>query len=151
MNSKISILIKLIFCIIIFISFFSCLNPKDDENKRELPKLNEQQDFLESITLTIYLNENNEVFIDDKKEEIENINKFISDFVYNNKSKAVIALRFEKETMYKLYIDVQNVIIKEIGQLRNKVAIEKFAKNFQNLTEKQRDSIKATYPIKIIN
>lgn len=62
---------------------------------------------------------------------------------------AVISLRNDFGTTYGTYLMVQNELMAAVNELRNGKAMEKWNKNFDDLTEEQQDAVKLIYPQKI--
>lgn len=60
-------------------------------------------------------------------------------------SKQVISLQNDRGTSYEMYIKVQNELASAYRELRNKLAMEKFNKKFDQLEKEQADAIKEVY------
>ncbi|MBE0639840.1 MAG: biopolymer transporter ExbD [Bacteroidales bacterium] len=63
---------------------------------------------------------------------------------------AVISLKNDRGTSYKMYIAVQNELAAAIAELRNELSMEKFGKRFTELTiDTQIEAIQSAVPIPI--
>lgn len=63
---------------------------------------------------------------------------------------AVISLKNDRGTSYKMYIAVQNELTAAIAELRNELSMEKFGKRFTELTiDAQVEAIQSAVPIPI--
>jgi biopolymer transport protein ExbD len=67
----------------------------------------------------------------------------------DNPQKAVISIKHSRETSYKKYISVYNELLAAYNEIRNKYAMQKFGKPFDQLTEAQQKEVKDAYPQKI--
>lgn len=61
-------------------------------------------------------------------------------------SKGIVSLQNDLGTSYGMYIKVQNELIAAYNEVRDKVAMQKFGKHFDNLPEDKQDAIKDYYP-----
>lgn len=64
-------------------------------------------------------------------------------------SKQVISLQNDRGTSYEMYIKVQNELASAYRELRDKMAMEKFSKKFDQLEKEQADAVKEVYGQKI--
>ena len=63
---------------------------------------------------------------------------------------AVISLKNDRGTSYKMYIAVQNELAAAIDELRNDLSMEKFGKKYTELiSEEQADAIQKAIPVPI--
>lgn len=100
--------------------------------------------------LKIYLNEKSEIIAKDKIINLTELRELVREYESKNKSESIIALKTERETMYKIYIEVSNVIVEEIRILREKVSRKKYKTEFDKLTTEQASEIIKMYPQKIV-
>lgn len=63
--------------------------------------------------------------------------------------KHVISLRCDRGTSYKAYIAVQNELVGAYNELRDKLAQQKWGKNYLDLNEDQQKAVRDIYPQKI--
>ncbi|KAB1159591.1 hypothetical protein F7018_04590 [Tenacibaculum aiptasiae] len=101
--------------------------------------------------INVYINGDNQIFIDNEKVSLKQLKKRIRDYQLKNKSKSIISIKADRATMYSTYVDVQKTIIQEIKKLRELLAKEKYKTTFDKLNKKQLIQIKKTYPQKIIS
>lgn len=64
-------------------------------------------------------------------------------------SKQVISLQNDRGTSYDMYINVQNELAAAYRELRDKLAMEKFNKKFEQLEKDQAEAIKEVYAQRI--
>lgn len=96
------------------------------------------------------MNEKSEIIVKDKIINLTELRKLVRDYESNNKSESIIALKTERETMYKTYIEVSNIIVEEINLLREKASRKKYKTEFEKLTTEQKSEITKMYPKKIV-
>ncbi len=117
---------------------------------RKLPKTYANQEGYDlTNAMKISLNENSEIFINNKKVTLVELKKLVREYELKNKKESVISLKNHRETMYKTYIEVQNAIVNEIKALQNELAQEKFSLNLEELSKTQLDGIQEVYPMNI--
>ena len=64
-------------------------------------------------------------------------------------SEGVISLQNTRDTSYSVYIQVQNELTRAFNEVRDDVAMQKFGKVFNDLTEEERKVITKAIPMKI--
>ena len=64
-------------------------------------------------------------------------------------SEGVISLQNTRDTSYQRYIQVQNELTRAFNEVRDEVAMAKFGKNFNDLSEEERKVITKAIPMKI--
>jgi biopolymer transport protein ExbD len=131
----------------VFFLFDTISYVNDDGLIRKLPEIQEDDtEYDLSKAIKIYINGNNQIFVNDEKVDIDNLKIKVKDYEEKNKSESLIALKYERETMYQTYVDVQNAIVGEIKELREKLANQKFNSSLENLTKEQLLEIRKIYP-----
>ena len=129
---------------------FEIINPDIGIN-RKLPEANPMDKrYNLDKALNVYLNSQNDVFVNDKKVTLIELKKQIIKYESKFKSESVIVLKAERETMYKEYIAVQNTLINAISSLRDKLANEKYNTAFDRLDKIKTKEIKAIYPLNVV-
>tara|TARA_R110002051_G_scaffold1113_2_gene5630 strand:- start:11 stop:916 length:906 start_codon:yes stop_codon:yes gene_type:complete len=131
---------------------FDTINYTNDSGiSRKLPEFKENEtEYDLSKAINIYIDVNNQIFVNKEKVDIEKLKVQIREYEFKNKSESIISFKAERETMYKTYVDVQNAIIGEIQILREQLAKEKYNTELDKLTEEQQSEIKKIYPKKIV-
>jgi Biopolymer transport protein ExbD/TolR len=122
-------------------SGFSTITSENEESQIE-------QDFTNA--LKIYLDDKSEIYVDNKKVTIKELMKLVREYELENKDKSIISLKNDSKTMYKTYIEVQNVIVEEIRHLRENLAREKYNIELDKLSEEQLTEIKKIFPQNIM-
>jgi len=64
-------------------------------------------------------------------------------------SKGVVSLQNDRGTTYKTYIAVQNELVRAYNEVRDELAMKKFGKVYEDLTEEQGKAIKKAVPQRI--
>ena len=64
-------------------------------------------------------------------------------------SKGIVSLQNDRGTSYGTYIEVQNALAQAYNELRDEIALTKFGKKYDELTEDKMDAIKKIYPQRI--
>lgn len=100
--------------------------------------------------LKIYLDKKSRIFIQGKSAGIKKLRKLVRGYEAKNKSESIIVLKVERETMYRVYVDVQHAIAEEINSLREKFSQKKYKTEYEKLTEVQASEINKVYPKKIV-
>jgi len=121
----------------------------------EAPDMNS---FDKRNVLSVLVNKKNELIVRDKKMEIKDLKLMVKEFIYNpdqeahyaeKPTKAFISLGNEKGTDYKTYLNVYNEIKAAYNELRDEQALQKFGKEFNEITYSQQKEIKSIIPIVI--
>ncbi|WP_316931780.1 hypothetical protein [Mangrovimonas xylaniphaga] len=111
------------------------------------------------------INPNNDILVNEKIVEIQDLKQVVANFIDNNGTKtcdychgkseitssenpqkAVISLQTAAKTKYEFYIEVQDEITKAYYDLRATYASEILRKPSDNLTEKDLKEVKEAYP-----
>ncbi len=65
------------------------------------------------------------------------------------KSKGIISLQNDRGTSYGMYIKVQNELTKAVNEIRDKMAMDKFGKKYEDLDDELKKDIGKAVPIAI--
>jgi hypothetical protein len=130
---------------------------------RKLPPMEESKDDViikQKNIFTVLLNGKDQLLVEDELMELKDLRKAAVEFLDNggipkgqegycdycngkrspsssdNPDKAIISLKNERETSYKMYVSVQNELVAAYNQLRDKRAQSLYGKTF---TEMQAD------------
>lgn len=117
----------------------------------------------------ISLNKNDELMVENEQIQIQDLKSKVKEFIDNNKDKscdyckgyslsslsdnpqkAVISLKTDRETSYKSFITLQNILMESYHDLRQVYSIKKYGKNIDELTDDELKVVKKAYP-KIIS
>ncbi|MGB5942212.1 MAG: biopolymer transporter ExbD [Leeuwenhoekiella sp.] len=113
---------------------------------------------LERNTLRITLNAHNNVLVNDELIDVSKLKLKVIAFVENplddkqlsqNPQKAVIAINASRETEYREYVQVLNIIETVYWEIRNKQALKDYNSSYDALDERQRKKILALYPLQL--
>jgi len=109
--------------------------------------------------LTILVNANDELLVEEEKTEVENLKEMAKEFISNPTkridrpsapNKAVVSLRNDRQTSYKAYIAVYDELKAAYRELRDEEAQRRFRKDtYEQLYPEQQDEISALIPLVI--
>lgn len=127
---------------------------------RKLPPIEDSNDDViikQKNIFTVLLNGKDQLLVEDEIMELKDIRKAAVEFLDNggdgscdycrgkrdpassdNPDKAIVSLKNERETSYKMYISVQNELVAAYNELRNRRALE-VTNGKQNFLEMQAD------------
>ncbi|MDC3132651.1 biopolymer transporter ExbD [Flavobacteriaceae bacterium] len=117
----------------------------DSGINRKLPPIEEEQEDIvikEKNIFTVVVNKNNQLLVEEELSDIQNVRQLAIEFLDNgggvgeeacdycqgerdpsssdNPDKAIISLKNDRETSYKVYIAVQNELVAAYNDLRNR-------------------------------
>ena len=167
--------IKLIaFFISVLIFFSNCYTHKNVDSgiTRMLPPptASDTNNIKSRNILIVLLTEDDELFVNSKKRNLDELENIVKEFYDNPNnaqnlsegeiveidllgkqevSKGVISLHNNRGVSYSFYIQVQNIIVEAINELRNEFAKQFFNNEFDKLNEEQQKAIKKKYPFSI--
>jgi biopolymer transport protein ExbD len=107
--------------------------------------------------MNILVNAEGLIRMDDKPVSIEEVKPLLSEFINNrgkdpelsdSPQKAIISLKTQRETPYKVYIDMLDEVMGTYKELRNEAAISEFGIEFKSLVNNstQKQLIIRMYP-----
>jgi biopolymer transport protein ExbD len=92
---------------------------------------------------TFILNPNNDA--DKPEKEMKDIEMLGAVSV----GKGVVSLQTDRGTSYKMYMAVQNEIMRAYSELRDEFSIDRFRSPYGKLTEDQQKAVRGVYPLNI--
>ena len=124
------------------------------------PILDNQEPIKERNLMNILVNSEGLIRMDNQQVSIEDVNPILKEFITNNGKNselsdsplaAVISLKTQRQTPYKVYIDMLDEVMGAYKDLRNEASIESFGLEFNQLSPNstQRNTIVKMYPKKI--
>lgn len=160
----------------LLLSFF-LLTTTMDQNKgmaRRLPPMTEDkqvdQDVNKRNVLLVHVSKSDALMVNTKIMDVSMLKAEVRDFITNPTddpsksakkvkevkylgnmavSQAVISLNTDRGTSYRMYMSVQNEIMKAYAELRNEFATERFGKLYSDLDEDQQEAVRDVYPLNI--
>lgn len=107
--------------------------------------------------MNILVNSQGLIRMDDQEISIEEVNLLLKEFITNNgkkdnlsesPQKAVISLKTQRQTPYKIYIDMLDEVMGTYKDLRDEASIKNYGLEFYQLTPNtlQRNTIIRMYP-----
>lgn len=85
----------------------------------------------------------------DKKNLSERKTKNIAPWGDVQVSAGVVSIQNDRTTSYEQYMKVQNELVRAVTELREELAMERFGKDFEDLTDAQQEAVKDYYPLAI--
>jgi hypothetical protein len=64
-------------------------------------------------------------------------------------SKGVVSLQTDRGTSYRMYMSVQNEIMRAYSELRDEFSISRFQSPYAKLTEDEQKAVRGVYPLNI--
>jgi biopolymer transport protein ExbD len=138
--------------------------PPEDETKEEEIKKKERNVFV------VLINRDDELAVEGNQTSIYELSEMTKEFFKNPLNKAnlsakkaktvpifgevmvsegVVSLQNDRGTSYDKYMQVQNELVKAVNDLRKELAMQRFGTNYEDLTERQLEAVKAVYPLAI--
>lgn len=119
---------------------------------RTLPEANDESSKEKNLSnaLSIYIDEKNTIFINDKKSSLKEVRKTVRNYYLENTSESIVTLIHKSGTSYAEYIAVQNEITSAINSLREKLALKLYKKDLDSLTKEELTTIREKYPLNLI-
>lgn len=102
-------------------------------------------------SLTIEVIDKKRVVINGENKSIKSIRPTVSKYIKSNKKHSLIILATKRDVLYANFILIQNEIISSINKLKNELAQSKFGKNYENITNQQKELINKEYSFKIVD
>ncbi|HEY5688633.1 MAG TPA: biopolymer transporter ExbD [Yeosuana sp.] len=173
------------FLLLIFFLVTTTIETDTGINRKLPPIEDNEEDVIikQKNIFTVLLNGKDQLLVEDELMELKDIRKAAVEFLDNggdgtcsycqgkkdpsssdNPDKAIISLKNERETSYKMYISVQNELVAAYNELRNKRAQALYGKSFiemqadydnvnwvgnKDKLKEQLDQIKLEYPQKL--
>ena len=130
----------------------------------------EEKQIKQRNILIVLITEKNELFVNSEKTKINELKNIVKEFYSNPNnsptlsekkfteidllgnqqiSKGIVSLQNNRGVYYEFYIQVQNIIVAAINELRNEFAMQFFKKEFNNLNKEQQKAIQIKYPFSI--
>ena len=173
------------FLLLIFFLVTTTIETDTGINRKLPPIEDNEEDVIikQKNIFTVLLNGKDQLLVEDELMELKDIRKAAVEFLDNggdgtcnycrgkkdpgssdNPDKAIISLKNERETSYKMYISVQNELVAAYNELRNKRAQALYGQSFiemqadydnanwvgnKDKLKEQLDQIKLEYPQKL--
>ena len=77
----------------------------------------------------------------------EEMNNQVRSFIELHKTNHLIILTSDDKVKYEFYLKIQNGILKIYEKLRNRLSQNIYFKNYEELSEIEKDEIKKVYPM----
>ncbi len=112
----------------------------------------------EKNILKILVNSQGLILMNEKPAALTEVKETIMKFVDNNgvdpnfsdsPEKAIVSLKTDKQTPYRIYIDVLDEVKGAYADLRNAVSMARYGVPFDKLDKERQDDVKKIYPQKI--
>jgi biopolymer transport protein ExbD len=112
----------------------------------------------EKNILKILVNSQGLILMNEKPAALTEVKETIMKFVDNNgvdpnfsdsPEKAIVSLKTDKQTPYRIYIDVLDEVKGAYADLRNSVSMARYGVAFDKLDKEKQEAVKDLYPQKI--
>ena len=162
------------FLLLIFWLVTSSMNV-DSGIARKLPPLVEQEndpgmDARERNVLMVFVSGNNQLMVAGQRMDISGLCEKAKAFITNPTndpsmpekemteipllgnypvSKGLISLQNDRSTSYDTYIQVQNELTKAFNEAKNELALQRFGRPLEDLSDAQKQAVNKAIPVKI--
>ena len=120
----------------------------------ELPKVENENSLTreeQRRALFIKIDAEQQLYIQDQKENVENLQKKVIAYLKKHKSNSVFVVRTSRMTHYGTFIKIQSEIEKGVETVRNQLAKETYKRFYGELSTTEQEKIKEIYPLNIKN
>ncbi|MFP4042429.1 MAG: ExbD/TolR family protein [Bacteroidales bacterium] len=136
--------------------------PDEEEQQKDEKRIKERNIF------TVLINSNDRLLVDGEPMQLENLREEAKEFIANPQNKenlpekevkevpyfgetevsknAIISLKNDRETSYKMYLQVQNELVAAYNELRDELANNQFGEDYEDLDKDKQDAVKEVYP-----
>jgi len=123
------------------------------------------QDIKEKNIFVVLVNAQDQLLVEDEYATLEDVRRMAKEFIDNNgdgtcqecrglrdpassdnPGKAVISLQNDRGTSYNMFIKVRNELLGAYSELRNDLATRKYGRDYESLSESDKEEVNAVYP-----
>ena len=125
----------------------------------------EEQDIKEKNIFVVLVNAQDQLLIESEYATLEDVRRLAKEFIDNNgdgtcedcrglrdpassdnPGKAVISLQNDRGTSYNMFVKVRNELLGAYTELRNELATRKYGRDYESLSEGDKEEVNAAYP-----
>lgn len=125
----------------------------------------EEQDIKEKNIFVVLVNAQDQLLIESEYATLEDVRRLAKEFIDNNgdgtcedcrglrdpassdnPGKAVISLQNDRGTSYNMFVKVRNELLGAYTELRNELATRKYGRDYESLSESDKEEVNAVYP-----
>ena len=125
----------------------------------------EEQDIKEKNIFVVLVNAQDQLLIEEEYATLEDVRRLAKEFIDNNgdgtcedcrglrdpassdnPGKAVISLQNDRGTSYNMFVKVRNELLGAYTELRNDLATRKYGRDYESLSESDKEEVNAAYP-----
>jgi biopolymer transport protein ExbD len=125
----------------------------------------EEQDIKEKNIFVVLVNAQDQLLIESEYATLEDVRRLAKEFIDNNgdgtcedcrglrdpgssdnPGKAVISLQNDRGTSYNMFVKVRNELLGAYTELRNELSTRKFGRDYESLSEEDREVVNNVYP-----
>jgi biopolymer transport protein ExbD len=125
----------------------------------------EEQDIKEKNIFVVLVNAQDQLLIESEYATLEDVRRLAKEFIDNNgdgtcaecrglrdpassdnPGKAVISLQNDRGTSYNMFVKVRNELLGAYSELRNELATRKYGRDYESLSEDDKEEVNAVYP-----
>ena len=123
------------------------------------------QDIKEKNIFVVLVNAQDQLLIESEYATLEDVRRLAKEFIDNNgdgtcedcrglrdpassdnPGKAVISLQNDRGTSYNMFVKVRNELLGAYSELRNDLATRKYGRDYESLSESDKEEVNAAYP-----
>lgn len=123
------------------------------------------QDIKEKNIFVVLVNAQDQLLIESEYATLEDVRRLAKEFIDNNgdgscedcrglrdqassdnPNKAVISLQNDRGTSYNMFVKVRNELLGAYTELRNELATRKYGRDYESLSESDKEEVNAVYP-----
>ncbi len=122
------------------------MNKSLAEFEIETPKYSKER--IEN-SLNIYLSKENIISINGKKTSKTEFKKVLEDYLLRNKKESLISIKSSRDAQYGEYLKLNENLELIFSNFKNKISIQHYNKNFEDLTKNEKEEIEKEYSFEI--
>lgn len=119
---------------------------------RQLPPMDkdeqtdESKDVARESTMSFSITAHNEVMLNEKPVEMDNLRQRIADFLRQRGAKHLILVDASPDADYNTYFTLENEIVAAYNTVRNAEAMRRYNCEYARLNDDQKNAIRDVYP-----
>ena len=119
---------------------------------RQLPPMDkdeqtdESKDVARENTMSFSITAHNEVMLNEKPVEMDNLRQRIADFLRQRGAKHLILVDASPDADYNTYFTLENEIVAAYNAVRNAEAMRRYNREYARLNDEEKNAIRDAYP-----
>ena len=150
------------FLLLIFFLMVTTIESNEGLARRLPPMPEPDQEIISDVNkrnvFEVRVNSSDQLLVEGDYATMDNLKDLTKGFILNfgknpnlsdNPKEAVVSLKNDRGTTYKMYIAVQNEIAAAYTEIRNARAKDLFGKSFDELDNEQQEEIREEFPMRV--